>query len=145
MTPDFKARAANLLEPLGPVAEKVSAGIAKKFGNAVAGAIVAWGAVVMVGGVLMAHASREDCCAVDPPAATAATEAPKPAPVLTIPKPAAAAPIAAAPEAPAPSPVAIKTTQRVDMSPTAAIPADPPAKPKHKPHKKKPKDLDSAN
>ncbi len=53
--------------------------------------------------------------------------------------------LVAAPEPakPAPAAAATKTTQRVDMTPTAAIPAEPAAKPKHKPHKKKPKDLDS--
>jgi hypothetical protein len=61
--------------------------------------------------------------------------------------PVAAAPVAppAAPKevaaAPAPAPAPTKVTQRVDMTPTAAIPDTP--KPHKRLHKKKP--LDNAN
>ena len=44
----------------------------------------------------------------------------------------------------APVAPAAKTTQRVDMAPTAAIAPDPAPKPKHKPHKTKSKDIDNS-
>ena len=135
--PEFKTGAERLVRPM---ANRISQVILAATRNVIVGGVAGWGAVVIVGGVLMANASHDGCCKVDSPPAAPAVAA------LSAPEPAAAKPeaaaVAAQPAKPAAPPVAQKSTQRIDMTPTAAIPLDPAPKPKHKPHKKK---LDKSN
>jgi hypothetical protein len=134
LDPHFASRALGAIKSLPALLLRMPRGLDK----ATAGVFAGWCAVVLVGAVLMSHVAHENRDAVAAPAMAAAA-APK-APVV------AAAPKlqTLAVEDPAPAPaVAPKSTQRVDMTPTASIAADASAKPKHKPHKKKAKDLDS--
>ncbi len=133
LPPDFKDRAAAwiaLPSRIGLPALR----------NARVAPVAGWASVILVGAVMMAHAARENCCAAPSPAPVVAVEAPKPEAPQAVATPSAdLAALAAAPE-PAPPPAKSKSTERIDMTPTGAI-GDPP-KPRHKPHKKKPKDLD---
>src|SRR3954453_2638267 len=138
LNPEFRGRAARAIKWLPALAARLPARMRVAPGKAIVGAFAGWGAVILAGGVLMAHVSQDNCCVVSAPA-VAVVEPPKATVAVAAPK-TEAVPVAEPVAAPAPAPVAAKTTQRVDMTPTASI-AEPPAKPKHKPHKKKPKDL----
>ena len=129
--PEFRAGAARFAQPL---TQRFSQGFLAGARSVVIGGVAGWAAVVLAGAVLMANVSHETPA---PVAASAAAPTPAPPPVAK-----SEAPPAVAAE-PAPPPAPTKTTQRVDMTPTAAIPAEPLAKPRRKPHRKKPKDLDS--
>ena len=135
---DFETGVVRQWRLLAPTAESLRLRLFKGASTAVIGAVGGWGAVVMLGAVLMSGARHEA-----PPAAPAlaAVVAPAPAAPAPAPAPVAALTRAAAPVSAAPAPA--KVTQRIDMTPTAAI-VEPP-KPHHKPHKKKTKDLDKAN
>ncbi len=131
---------------LVPAAESLRLRAFRGASTAVVGAVAGWGAVLVLGAALMTGARHEATPAAPAPAlAVALVSAPAaPARVALAPAPIAAAtkPAAAAP-APIPAPAPTKVTQRVDMSPTAAIPETP--KPHHKPRQKKAKDLDNKN
>jgi hypothetical protein len=119
--PQFKAAAARLAAPLRPLADKIPRSVA------------GWGAVIVAGAVLMANASHDSVAAPPAPVAVAA-----PAPAAAKVEPTQ---VAVEPEKPAPPPVVAKTTQRVDMTPTAAIPAEPAHKARHRAHRKKAVDI----
>jgi hypothetical protein len=140
LAPAFRAGAVRSLRNIAPAAESLRLKVFKGASTAAIGAVAGWGGVVVLGAMLLLGASHHrapTAPASDP--AVAAVVAPTP--------PVAAAPVAppAAPKevaaAPAPAPAPTKVTQRVDMTPTAAIPDTP--KPHKRLHKKKP--LDNAN
>jgi hypothetical protein len=121
--------------------EKISQRVRAGARNVAIGGVAGWGLVVVAGAVLMTNATQDKTFVASAPSAAATDMETKP---IEPPAPKAeAAPAIVA--ASAPAPVAAKSTQRIDMTPTAAIPADPIPKPKHKAHKKKPKDLDNHN
>jgi hypothetical protein len=137
---EFKADAQRRARAFSPMANRISQGILAGARNVIIGGVAGWGVVVVAGAVMMSNVSHDDCCKLDSPATSAAvatSSAPEPAAAKPAPEP-----VAPAPAKPAPPPAAPKSTQRIDMSPTAAIPPDPAPKPKHKPHKKK---LDKSN
>ena len=138
---EFRTDARRRVRQFSPMANRISQGLLAGARNVIIGGVAGWGVVVIAGAVMMANASHDDCCKGDPAPAPAAVA------VVSGPEPAAAkpetAPVAAAPAKPAPPPAATKTTQRIDMTPTAAIPLDPAGKPKPKSHKKK-KHLDKS-
>jgi hypothetical protein len=128
------------LRNIAPAAENLRLKLFKGAGKATIGAVAGWGGVVVLGALLLTSAlHHHTLTGPSSEPAVAAVVAPTPhvaaAPVAppTAPKAAAAAP------APAPAPT--KVTQRIDMTPTAAIPDAP--KPHKRLHKKKP--LDNAN
>lgn len=95
-------------------------------------------AAIVLGGVLMAAnltVARKETPVVEAPAV--ATQAPVVAQ-------AAAPPVQAAPAAPAEAaPPPTKSTARVDMTPTGALPSDATPKLHHKPHVAKKKNVDA--
>jgi len=136
--PEFKAGAARLAQPLAPFAQRISQRFFTGARSVILGGVAGWAAVVIAGAVLMANAGHDGVASPPPaPAVAAAPAAPAP--------PAAKVETTEVPAQPAGSPIVAKSTQRVDMTPTAAIPAEPVHKLKHKAHKKKAKDIDNPN
>lgn len=140
--PAFKMGVTKLALPFSPVAGKFSQSLIAGARQAVVGGIAGWGVALIAGAVLMTNVSHQKCCGVSAPPAVASAAVVKAAEPMA-PKTETAS-VVATPIAP-PAPVVAKSTQRVDMTPTASIAVDPAGKPKHKPHKKKPKDLDNHN
>ncbi len=144
---EFTSRAHGSLRSLPTVVAGLPSRLAGSLGNTLVGGFAGWGAAVLFGALLMSHAAR-DAYPGGHSAPVAAIEAPKADAVAPTPKVESAALAAEAAPAPAPAAAAApkvvaKTTARVDMTPTGAIAEESAAKPKHKPHKKKPKALDS--
>jgi len=145
LAPQFRTSAVRKLRNMAPLAEHLRQKLFKGANTAVIGAVVGWGAVVVVGALLVSGASHEIAPAAPEVAAVVAPAALKPAPAppaAVAPKEAAVAQMQTPAAAPAPAPAPTKVSQRIDMSPTGAIPDAP--KPHHKPHPKK-KPLDKAN
>ena len=146
LTQDFETGVIRQWRLLAPAAESLRLRVFKSTGTAAVGAVAGWGAVVVLGAALMTGA-RHEAIPTGPAPAVAVAAVPTIV-AAPVPAPAAPAPVAAlakppAPPAATPTPAPTKVTQRIDMAPTASI-ADTPT-PHHKPHKKKTKDLDTAN
>src|SRR5437763_14769480 len=89
LKPEFRSRAERAIKWLPGAAAGLPARMRVAPGKAILGAFAGWSAVILVGGVLMSHVSRENCCAVGATAA-AVVEAPKAAVAVVAPKPAVA-------------------------------------------------------
>jgi len=151
LSQQFKKRAAGMIAPFPRGVVPTSAAIDPSFDNSRFGAYAAVGAIVLGGVMLMAniaHNRSAVALAASPTAPTANASDPSDGAVavksLAAPQP-VAAPIAVAPATPVATPVAAaeKSAVRVDTSTTGAIASAPLAHPKHKPHRKKTKDIDS--
>ena len=140
---EFASRAHGSLRSLPTVVAGLPSRLAGSLGNTLVGGFAGWGAAVLFGALLMSHAAR-DAYPGAHSAPVAAVKAPKADAVAATPKVEATALAVETAPAPAPEPkIVAKTTTRVDMTPTGAIAEESAAKPKHKPHKKKAKPLDS--
>lgn len=130
ITPEFRAGALRKLRDLTPAAANMRLKLFKGASPAAIGAVAGWGAVVAIGAMLVSSASHDHAPNAPEALPPMTAFASPPAPVV-----AQAVKETAAAPSPAPSPSPTKTSQRVDMTPTASIPETP--KPHHKPHKKK--------
>jgi len=134
--PEFKASAARLAQPLAPFVQNISHRVSAGARHILIGGVAGWAAVVIAGAVLMAHAAPDRVASPAPVSAAADVAVAPPAAKVEPTQ------VAVQPEKPAAPPVAEKSTQRVDMTPTASIPPEPLHKPRHKLHKKK---VDNSN
>jgi hypothetical protein len=148
LSQEFKKRAAGMVPPFPRGVVPSSASINPALDNGRFGAYAAVGAIAL-GGVMLMGNIAHNRSAVPVAEATAASTANATDPtngavavkLLAAPQPDA---IAVAPAMPVATPVAAeKSAVRVDTSTTGAIASPPLAHPKHKPHRRKTKDVDS--
>ncbi len=151
LSQEFKKRAAGMIAPFPRGAVPTSAAIDPGLDNSRFGAYAAIGAIALGGVMLMANIAHNRSAvpvAEAPAASTANASDPTNGAVaiksLAAPQP-VATPIAVAPATPVASPVATaeKSAVRIDTSTTGAIASPTLTHPKHKPHRKKTKDVDS--